>query len=189
MLYSIYAESTPNPEVMKFVANRPLTANSIEVTSEDEVKDHLIIIELFKFTYIKKIYINNNFISITKNSEEKWENIVMHIRNYITDILNNNKNFISKNNDTVQHKNLKNNNSFSNSEKEIEKILNDYIRPAVEGDGGEIALKSVEGNIVTVIMKGACSGCPSASITLKNGVEHLLQTKINKDIKVVAEEI
>ena len=189
MNYSIYVESTPNPEVMKFVANRPLTANSIEVTSEDEVKDHLIIIELFKFTYIKKIYINNNFISITKNSEEKWENIVMHIRNFITDILNNNKHFISKNNDAVQQKNLEKNNSFSNSEKEIEKILNEYIRPAVEGDGGEIALKSVEGNIVTVIMKGACSGCPSASITLKNGVEHLLKTKINKDIKVVAEEI
>lgn len=193
MKYSIYAESTPNPKVMKFVANRMLADKSIEINNLKDAQGISIAEELLKFHFVESIYLSNNFISITKINEIEWENIAMQLRVFISDHLNNNEvqNYTEhihtsinneSNFDELQVK------TFTDKEKEIESILNEYIKPAVEADGGAITLNYYKKNIVCVDLKGACSGCPSATSTLKQGIEALLKQKISPDIEVIANE-
>ena len=196
MNYSIYAESTPNPEVMKFVANRMLAEKSIEITTLEEAKGISIAEELLKFPFVKSIYLSSNFISISKNGTIAWENIAMQLRIFIADHLNSNdiKNYTENlslekvaaventKNDKITIK------EFNDSEREIEALLNEYIAPAVESDGGAITLKYYKDNVVCVDLKGACSGCPSSTSTLKGGIEALLKQKVNPDIEVIANE-
>ena len=193
MNYSIYAESTPNPEVMKFVANRMLADKSIEITSLAEAKNISIAEELLKFPFIKSLFISSNFISITKIESTKWEDIAMQLRVFISEHLNSNgiKNYTENISNVKNHK--KNDQtdtsikkSYSKEEKEIKSILDQYIKPAVESDGGAITLNYYKDNIVCVDLKGACSGCPSSTSTLKGGIETLLKQKINPDIVVIA---
>ena len=169
MNYSIYAESTPNPEVMKFVANRMLADKSIEITTLAEAKGISIAEELLKFPFVKSIYLSSNFISVSKTGTIAWENIAMQLRIFIADHLNSNdiKNYtenlssekVADVNNTDDDKiTIK---EFTASEKEIEAILNEYIAPAVEADGGAITLNYYKDNVVCVDLKGACSGCPS----------------------------
>ena len=196
MNYSIYAESTPNPEVMKFVANRMLADKSIEITTLAEAKGISIAEELLKFPFIKSIYLSSNFISVSKTGTIAWENIAMQLRIFIADHLNSNdiKNYTENlssekvavvNNTDDDKITIK---EFTASEKEIEAILNEYIAPAVEADGGAITLNYYKDNVVCVDLKGACSGCPSSTSTLKGGIEALLKQKINPDIEVIANE-
>ena len=193
MNYSIYAESTPNPEVMKFVANRMLADKSIEITSLAEAKNISIAEELLKFPFIKSLFISSNFISITKIESTKWEDIAMQLRVFISEHLNSNgiKNYTENISNVKNHKKndqtdtrIKTN--YSKEEKEIKSILDQYIKPAVESDGGAITLNYYKDNIVCVDLKGACSGCPSSTSTLKGGIETLLKQKINPDIVVIA---
>lgn len=196
MNYSIYAESTPNPEVMKFVANRMLVGESIEITNSKEAQGISIAEELFKFPFIKSIYLSSNFISIAKTNVIEWEDIAMQLRVFITDHLNSNdvKNYTEhlKSEKSVETENLegkvKTVREFNDDEKQVETILNQYIKPAVEADGGAITLNYYKENIVCVDLKGACSGCPSATNTLKGGIETLLKQKINPNIEVIANE-
>tara|TARA_B100001248_G_scaffold12240_2_gene7945 strand:+ start:7120 stop:7704 length:585 start_codon:yes stop_codon:yes gene_type:complete len=193
MKYSIYAESTPNPKVMKFVSNKMLADKSIEINNLKEAKGISIAEELLKFPFVESIYLSSNFISVTKINEVEWENIAMQLRVFISDHLNSNEvqNY-------TEHIDISNNNeikinevkikTFTEKEKEIEDILNEYIKPAVEADGGAITLNYYKKNIVCVDLKGACSGCPSATSTLKQGIEALLKQKINPDIEVIANE-
>ena len=196
MNYSIYAESTPNPEVMKFVANRMLADKSIEITTLEDAKGISIAEELLKFPFVKSIYLSSNFISVSKTETIEWENIAMQLRIFITDHLNSNgiKNYTqhltTKTKTAAENTNDKKTiiKEFTNSEKEIEAILNEYIAPAVESDGGAIILNYYKDNIVCVDLKGACSGCPSSTSTLKGGIEALLKQKINPNIEVIANE-
>ena len=193
MKYSIYAESTPNPKVMKFVSNKMLADKSIEINNLKEAKGISIAEELLKFPFVESIYLSSNFISVTKINEVEWENIAMQLRVFISDHLNSNEvqNYtehidISNNNDNkINEIKIK---TFTEKEKEIEDILNEYIKPAVEADGGAITLNYYKKNIVCVDLRGACSGCPSATSTLKQGIEALLKQKINPDIEVIANE-
>mgnify|MGYP001383120627 CR=1 FL=1 len=192
MNYSIYVESTPNPEVMKFVSNRMLADKSIEITTLDEAKGISIAEELLKFPFVKSIYLSSNFISISKIGTIEWENIAMQLRTFIADHLNNNpiKNYtenisLKKETNITNHEN-ETPRELNAEEKEIEAILTEYIAPAVESDGGAITLNYYKDNIVYVDLKGACSGCPSSTSTLKGGIETLLKQKINPNIKVVA---
>ena len=193
MKYSIYAESTPNPKVMKFVSNKMLADKSIEINNLKEAKGISIAEELLKFPFVESIYLSSNFISVTKINEVEWENIAMQLRVFISDHLNSNEvqNYtehidISNNNENkINETKIK---TFTEKEKEIEDILNEYIKPAVEADGGAITLNYYKKNIVCVDLKGACSGCPSATSTLKQGIEALLKQKINPDIEVIANE-
>ena len=192
MLYSIYAESTPNPEVMKFVSNRMLADKSIEISSMIEAKDISIAEALLKFPFVKSIYLHSNFISISKTKTVEWGDIAIQLRIFIADFLNDQgiKNY-TENIKEIEKKETSiaaSKKEFSDEELEIEALLDQYIKPAVESDGGEIALKSLKENIVTVKLKGACSGCPSASMTLKGGIETLLKQKFNSDIVVKTDE-
>ena len=192
MNYSIYAESTPNPEVMKFVSNRLIAHKSLEINTLKEAQGISIAEELLKFPFVKSVYLNANFISITKIKDLAWEEIAMHLRIFIVEHLNQNgiKNYTEhiseKEKSTNDNKITKK--TFSKKELEIEALINEYIKPAVEADGGSITLNYYKDNIVCVDLKGACSGCPSSSLTLKSGIESLLQQKIDATIEVIANE-
>ena len=195
MNYTIYMESTPNPEVMKFVANKILTEDSIELLNNKNSNQVPLAMELFKFPFIKSIFISYNFISITKNNDIDWHEISTEVREFINNYLNKNgfvNNFKSseiiesqlKDDDIIQHKQIDTKN-LSDFEKNIVSIIEQYIQPAVAADGGSIVFKSFEEGVVYVILKGACSGCPSSTITLKQGIENLLKQKLGNDIKEV----
>lgn len=196
MNYSIYAESTPNPEVMKFVSNRMLADKSIEILNVKEAQGISIAEELLKFPFVKSIFLSGNFISISKTDSIQWEDIGMQLRIFIADHLNSNepKNYTAHLSDeetqdvAVSNKTEKEKKEFTTEEKEVEAILNQYIKPAVEGDGGAITLNYFKDNVVCVDLKGACSGCPSATSTLKGGIEALLKQKLNPEIEVIANE-
>jgi Fe-S cluster biogenesis protein NfuA len=196
MNYSIYAESTPNPGVMKFVANRMLVDKSIEITLAEQAKDISVAKALFNFPFVKSLYLSSNFISIAKTDNVEWDMIAMQLRNFITDFLNEEglKNYTENiTEEEIIKSEVKSEKStekieFTDKEKAIIDLLNEYIKPAVEADGGAITFNSYVGDVVTVNLKGACSGCPSATSTLKGGIESLLNQKIDPNIVVRANE-
>ena len=195
MDYSIYAESTPNPKVMKFVANRMLVDKSVEITNIEQAKSISIAKALFNFPFVKSLYLSSNFISITKQENVEWENIAMQLRIFISDHLNQQgiKNYTKHISEEIAEteittSQIEEKTNVTNKEKVIINLLNEYIKPAVEADGGAITFHSYKENVVTVNLKGACSGCPSATSTLKGGIESLLTQKVDPNIIVQANE-
>ena len=175
---TVYAESTPNPSVMKFVANKPLVPQSFEFKNIDEAKISPLAQKLFHFPFIKEIFINSNYISITKYEINSWDEVVMEIREFVRSFLEEGKIVIEES--IELKKDFKNTSGFENLnelEKQIISILKEYIQPAVASDGGNIEFDSYDSNkkSVRVILQGACSGCPSSTLTLKNGIETMLK--------------
>ena len=188
MFYTIYAESTPNPTTMKFVANKKLVDHSVEAKSPEEAKKINIAQKLFMFPFVENVFLSNNFISVTKNRSVEWEDIAMQLREFILDFINNNKIEIldnSKNNSINLNKTKKIKQSNKEIDSKIISLIDNYVKPAVESDGGAIEFHSFENGTVTVVLKGSCSGCPSSQATLKNGVEQLLKDKVGDKIKEV----
>ncbi|BAV95008.1 NifU family protein [Ichthyobacterium seriolicida] len=181
---SIYIESTPNPNVMKFVANKILFQQLLEYKNMQEAEYSLLAKELFSFPYVKEVFMIENYISITKANNVEWIEINAELRSFILNFINSGKSLVSKKpqmkNGEVS--NTRDSSSFSQYEKEIEKILDEYIKPAVVSDGGNIQLQSFDEatGTVYVILQGACSGCPSSTVTLKSGIEQLLKEKISQ---------
>jgi NFU1 iron-sulfur cluster scaffold homolog, mitochondrial len=189
---SLYAEATPNPKVMKFTANKMLVDNNIyEFLNRAEAVTSPIALELFGFPFVESVFISGNFISVTKKDTPiEWSDIVLEMREFIRDYLVeggkviNEDAPVTKNKDSVKHKEeLKR--EFSEVEKKIADLLDEYVRPAVEQDGGFISLKKFEKGIVTVSLQGACSGCPSSSMTLKSGIEGLLKRMMPDEVSEV----
>ncbi|MDC1063116.1 NifU family protein [Flavobacteriales bacterium] len=195
MFYSIYAESTPNPEVMKFVSNRMLADKSLEFLKPSEAKKIPMVQKIFSLPFVESIFLSSNFISIKKTNNIEWGEIILELRNFITKILNEDdiQNYtenieIEKEKKISEKKDIdpeKKNMIYSEIEQDIIGLLNEYIKPAVEGDGGAIEFDSFSNGIVKVILKGACSGCPSSTATLKHGIESLLKQKLGEEIKEV----
>jgi len=195
MFYSIYAESTPNPEVMKFVSNRMLADKSLEFLKPSEAKNIPMVQKIFSLPFVESIFLSSNFISIKKTNNIEWGEIILELRNFITKILNEDdiQNYtenieIEKEKKISEKKDInpeKKNVIYSEIEQDIIGLLNEYIKPAVEGDGGAIEFDSFSNGIVKVILKGACSGCPSSTATLKHGIESLLKQKLGEEIKEV----
>ena len=175
---TVYAESTPNPSVMKFVANKLLVPESFEFKNIDEAKISPLAQKLFHFPFIKEIFINSNYISITKYEINSWDEVVMEIREFVRSFIEEGNTVIEESKELKRH--IKNESDLKNLnalEKQIISILNEYIQPAVASDGGNIEFDSYDSNekSVRVILQGACSGCPSSTLTLKNGIETMLK--------------
>ena len=191
---SLYAESTPNPLVVKFVANRILVDQNIyEFNNRAEASSSPLALELFGFPFVDKVFLSNNFISITKKDNGiEWNDIIVEMREFMREYLVDggtviNENASPKKSKTVTHKEELVR-EFSDIEKKIADLLDEYVRPAVEQDGGFISLKKFEKGIVTVSLQGACSGCPSSTITLKSGIEGMLKREMPEEIvEVVAD--
>lgn len=186
---SIYAESTPNPEAMKFVANKALATDTYEFKSKNDAIHAPLALELFNFPFVKEVFINANYISISKHNGVEWEEITNEIRSFIKTYIESGENIF--NDEILQKKELINqenvDNKFSEIDKEIISILNEYVKPAVESDGGNIAYHSYnkETKTVKVILQGACSGCPSSTVTLKNGIETMLRQMLKGKVEIV----
>ena len=181
---SIYSESTPNPAVLKFVANRKLVDFQIEFNSIDECQDSPLALKLFNFPFVKSIFIDENFISITKYDIASWDEITLTIRNFIKEYIEDGNPIITKDfkkEPPIEQENL------DETSKEIISILDEYVKPAVASDGGNILFKSYDEKTksVSVILQGACSGCPSSTVTLKNGIENMLKEMLHGKVEVV----
>ena len=174
---SIYSESTPNPSVMKFVSNKILIDTNVEFNNIDEASEMKFAKELFQFPFVKSVYIDRNYISITKYDISEWGEITAQLRSFIID-------FLSKN--ELEYKKSKSQKISKRDEisKQIISILDEYIKPAVSSDGGNIVFDSYDPKekIVKVILQGACSGCPSSTITLKNGIENILKEMMSNKV-------
>ena len=192
--FIIYAESTPNPAAMKFVANKMmLPANSYESIDPNDNEESPLAQELFNFSFVKGIYITNNFISITKTESIGWEDIVQQVREFIADYLNRGGKVMKD--EIIEKEGKAKANEFTSisehkepsndTEKNIIAILDEYVKPSVENDGGSILFESFEEGKVNLILKGACSGCPSSTMTLKSGVENLLKQMMPEEVREV----
>lgn len=186
---TIYAESTPNPEVLKFVANRSIANTMYEFKNKEESLHAPLANELFKFPYVKEVFINNNYVSVTKHNGYEWQEFANELRDFIRNYIESGKKIF---NDEILQKEEQTNKlteerEYSDIDKEIISILNEYVRPAVEGDGGNIAFDSYNENTrtVKVILQGACSGCPSSTVTLKNGIENMLREMLKGKVEFV----
>jgi len=173
---SIYAESTPNPSVMKFVANKKLVETNVEYKNIEDAKEASLAIELFHLPYVKEIFVSENYISVTKFDVTEWDSIILEIRELIVKGLEQKKVLFN----TIKVDSTKTvieNTNLTDIEKKIISILDEYIQPAVASDGGSIVFDSyiLENQTVNVILQGACSGCPSSTLTLKNGIENMLK--------------
>ena len=186
---TIYAESTPNPEVLKFVANKSIANTMYEFKTKSDATFAPLANELFNFPFVKEVFINNNYVSVTKQNGYEWQEFSNELRDFIKTYIESGK-IIFK--DEILQKEEQTNKlieerEYSEIDKEIISILNEYVRPAVEADGGNIAFDSyIESTkTVKVILQGACSGCPSSTVTLKNGIEAMLTEMLNGKVTTV----
>ena len=188
---SIYTEMTPNPETMKFVANKLLyPGKSIDFADESTAKPSPLAQELFSFPFIKSVFIASNFITLTKTSEtEDWQDIVPTIRQFLKEYLEEGKPVVNEEEVEAMKQPSGNTPTAEDDDvvKRIKELLENYVKPAVEMDGGAIQFKSYENGVVNLTMQGSCSGCPSSTITLKAGIEGMMKRMIPEVKEVVAE--
>lgn len=190
---TVYAESTPNPDAMKFVCNKGLVkGNSVEFTNQDSAQVSPFATELFKFPFVTGVFISGNYVTITKIKGLDWNEIILELREFIKSYISSGKKILAERIETSGLSKAESNplqkDTFSDIEIKIMETLDEYIKPAVEQDGGAIVFKSFNEGIVTVVMKGACSGCPSSAYTLKAGIEGLLKRLIPGVTEVIAEQ-
>lgn len=176
---TLYVESTPNPEVMKYVSNKLLYAGIAEVKSVQEAESVPVAKELFGFPYVKEVFISENYIAITKTPESNWNETMMELRFFLLEYLQAKKEIVGENYVPVQNPFEKEfvKKDYSDVEMQIKDIIQEYVQPAVAGDGGNIELIEFDESTKTakMLLQGACSGCPSSTITLKNGIETMLK--------------
>ncbi|MEM7086434.1 MAG: NifU family protein [Bacteroidota bacterium] len=201
---TVYAESTPNPAVLKFVANKPLATGVFEFKSIDDTAHAPLAQDLFGFPFVKEVFISANYVSIAKYNIAEWQEISMELREFIRSYIESGKPILNDkilaNTEDSAPQNVVGNSTenpkaqssggqapVTDIEKEIVSILDEYIKPAVASDGGNIAFDSFNEatKTVRVILQGACSGCPSSTITLKNGIETMLKEMLHGKVMTV----
>ena len=189
---TIYAENTPNPSVMKYVANKKLVAAIHEFKSIDDTSHAPLATALFHFPFVKEVFMDENYISITTYDMADWNEVSMELREFIRNYITDGKEIIDENAMLTSNKNIITDTAFEaldTTSKEIINIIEEYIKPAVASDGGNILFESYDenSNMVKVILQGACSGCPSSTFTLKNGIETMLKEMLhNPQLRVEA---
>lgn len=185
---TVYAEQTPNPTVMKFVSNKLLVSEIEEYKSIDDTQNAPLAQALFHFPYVKEIFMDNNYISITKYEVAEWEEITMELREFIRNHIAEGKAIVTETQKTKSETVAAPLIERTETEAKIISILEEYIKPAVASDGGNIAFSQYDENSkeVEVVLQGACSGCPSSTITLKNGIENMLKEMMPGQVSSVS---
>jgi len=191
---TVYAETTPNPSVMKFASNKKLVLQAVEFRSIDETQNAPLAKELLQFPFIKQVFIDENYLSITKNELADWGEITNELREFIRLFLEDGKDVLtddhvetSRTVEKAETVTLAPAIPLEGTSKEIVNILEEYVKPAVASDGGNIVFDSYDPDekVVKVILQGACSGCPSSTYTLKNGIESMLKEMLQGKVEKV----
>jgi len=189
-IISIYTEMTPNPETMKFVANKLLyPGKSIDFPDIETAKPSPLALELFGFPFIKSVFVASNFVTLTKTPETDWNDVIPSIRQFLKEYLEENKPVVNE--DEVAFMKHESSNTVDADDDDVvvrvKELLENYVKPAVEMDGGAIQFKSYKDGVVNLMLQGSCSGCPSSMITLKAGIEGMMKRMIPEVKEVVAE--
>ena len=188
---TVYAESTPNPSVMKFVANKKLVLATAEFKSIDATANAPLVRQLFNFPFVKEVFIDENYISINKYDIAEWNDITMELREFIRNYLQEGKDVLT--NESIKEKKSELSGEVSEPKildkisQQVVDILDEYIRPAVQSDGGNIIFDSynAQTKTVKVVLQGACSGCPSSTATLKSGIETMMRDMLKGHVDYV----
>lgn len=190
---TVYAETTPNPSVLKFVCNKLLTKTALECKNIDETSASPLAKELFKFPFVKEVFIDENYISVTKFAVTEWDEITLELRTFIKEYMENGNTVIDETAIVKTEIHQKQQEAYFDTldvtSQQIINIIEEYVKPAVQSDGGNIMFESFDPieKRVKVVLQGACSGCPSSTFTLKNGIENMLKDMLKDEaIKVEA---
>lgn len=185
---NIYTESNPNPNSLKFVVNKILVPDgkSFDYPDRESAAEAPLAQALFdQFNYITRVFFSSNFVTVTKTEEQDWFEIIPEVKEYILNYLQEGKQVITENAvQTKEEEATEQAKEESQDDADIRQILEEYIQPAVEQDGGNISFHSYEDGVVKVILQGSCSGCPSSTMTLKAGIENLLK-RMKPEVKGV----
>jgi Fe-S cluster biogenesis protein NfuA len=191
---TVYGETTPNPATLKFVVSRIVTKSALEFKNIDETGASPLAKELFSFPFVKEIFIDENYISVTKYEIATWEEITLEIRTFIKQFIENGGTVVDENlivaNSKLEKQQIKNFDNLDTTSQQIINILEEYVKPAVAADGGNILFDSYDEKEkrVKVILQGSCNGCPSSTFTLKNGIENMLKDMLN-DNEIIVEAL
>jgi Fe-S cluster biogenesis protein NfuA len=189
-IVSIYTEMTPNPETMKFVANKLLyPSKSIDFQNEQVSSPSPLAKELFGFPFIKGVFIASNFVTLTTTVETDWNEVIPSLREFLKEYLEEGKVVINEDEIVKPIENNATSGDDSEIVTRIKELLENYVKPAVEMDGGAISFKSYRNGSVTLSLQGSCSGCPSSMITLKSGIEGMMKRMIPEVKEVLAEAV
>ncbi len=190
---TVYAETTPNPAVLKFACNKLMTKTPVEFKNIDETAASPLAKELFTFPFVKEVFIDENYVSITKFAVTEWDEITLELRTFIKGFIENGGTIIDETAIVKTDNHQKQQESYFENldvtSQQIINIIEEYVKPAVQSDGGNIVFESFDptDKRVKVVLQGACSGCPSSTFTLKNGIENMLKDMLkDQDIKVEA---
>jgi NFU1 iron-sulfur cluster scaffold homolog, mitochondrial len=187
---SIYTEMTPNPETMNFVANKLLyPGKSIDFPDVESAKPSPLATELFGFPFIKAVFIASNFVTLTKTPDTDWADVIPSIRQFLKEYLEEGKAVINEEELSAVKQTGSNEVSSDDDDvvKRVKELLENYVKPAVEMDGGAIQFRSYNNGVVNLMLQGSCSGCPSSMITLKSGIEGMMKRMIPEVKEVIAE--
>ena len=188
---TVYAESTPNPSTLKFVANKKLVTSTFDFKSIDDAVHAPLAKALFHLPYVKEVFIDENYVSVQKYEVTEWDAVVTETREFIRNYIQEGKEIVSpellktpQQVETIAEKEFE---TLDDISKEIVNIIEEYVKPAVASDGGNIVFKNYDEKTqnVQVILQGACSGCPSSTFTLKNGIENMLKQMLPGKINMV----
>ena len=184
----LYTERTPNPEALKFVTNTMLYRGTADFQQQELAEEYSpLATELFEYPYVKGVYISNNFVTVTKELNYSWDDIMLKVKAFIKEYVESGKPIIDESfeeyiREQEAEKREKEGKEYSGDEGEIVERIKDlietYVKPAVAGDGGNIEFEAYEDGVVSVLLQGACSGCPSSLVTLKSGIEGMLKRMI-----------
>ncbi|MEM9819668.1 MAG: NifU family protein [Bacteroidota bacterium] len=190
----LYTEQTPNPETLKFVTNRMLYKGTADFREEELAKEWSPMAnDLFELAYVKGVYICNNFVTVTKEFNYPWEDIMLPLKEFIKKYIEAEKSIVNDGFAEAMEKIEAEAETHEYTEeeteivKQIKELITTYVKPAVEMDGGNIEFKSFNQGVVTVVLQGACSGCPSSTVTLKSGIEGMLKRMVPQVTEVVSE--
>jgi Fe-S cluster biogenesis protein NfuA len=182
MNINVYTESTPNPATMKFIVNKLLINGSVDYPNRESAEKSTFAKELYKFSFVNGVFFASNFVTVTKTEDADWDDIEPILKEFVKGAVESELTVQEIEQEEVAFEG-------TDSEIKIQQILHDYVRPAVEQDGGAISYKSFNEGVVTVELRGSCSGCPSSTLTLKAGIENLLKRMVPEVQEVVSEAL